>query len=107
MALKATLCMKALAGSTDFQLRNLGRIGQKQQNAVAVKQQARQQAAVSFRWLLCLLGLVDELKLSKDVSSSSRESTLLAAPIVLIRYPGFGFADTYMRRHKHDCCIGK
>lgn len=106
MALKAALCMKALAGSTDFQLRNLGRVGQKQQNAVAVKQRACQQAAVSFRWLLCLLGLVDELKPSEDVSSS-RQSTLLAAPIVLIRYPGFGFADTYMHRRKNDCCIGK
>lgn len=85
--------MTALAGSTDFRLRNLGCIGRKQQNAVAVKQQTCQQAVVSHRWLLGFLGPVDELK--------------QAVPVVLIRFPGLGLADTHTRRHKKDCYKGK
>ena len=77
-------------------------MGRKQQNEVAIKQQACQQAAVPLRWRLWVLGPIDEPKQPKGVSSSSGESTPLAALIILIIYPGLVFADTNTQRHKND-----
>lgn len=60
-------------------------------------------------WLLCLLGLLDELEQSKGLSSSSCESILLAAPVVLIIYPGSVFFFFFFLRNSllFSICMGK